>query len=170
MTLRCPKKIQINILICLSYGLCQTWWNTGPLFGFFKARCPFILPSLTYSIIIWQSILLNIPTNFINSIIFYLNWKKINKAMYFHCGFVLNLSWVLIGNLHNEPVLSLNINHHLRPFCFIALVTSLWPIWLNIVQKLKNVFSPTFAKINNPVPHFRGFSLCTCKWGNFVLV
>ena len=69
--------------------------------------------------------------------------------MYFHCGFVLNLSWVLIGNLHNEPVLSLNINHHLRPFCFIAPVTSLWPILLNIVQKLKNEFYTEYRKVSS---------------------
>ena len=30
--------------------------------------------------------------------------------------------------------------------------------------------SLNYAKITNKVPHFCGFSLCTCKWENFALV
>ena len=30
--------------------------------------------------------------------------------------------------------------------------------------------SPTYTKITNAVSHFCSFSLCMCKWGNFVLV
>ena len=30
--------------------------------------------------------------------------------------------------------------------------------------------SPTYMKITNAVPYFRGFGLCTRKWGIFALV
>ena len=80
------------------------------------------------------------------------------------------LLWTLVWSLYTKLEQASYDCKHSGFFSTCVLGKFLSPLITVCYSIMTYRGSPTSAKIIKAVPHFRGFSLCTYKWGNFRLV
>ena len=106
------------------HGVCHRWYNTGPLFGLFKAHCPCILPPLTYIVHPYKSGNLRLQQLcIINTFLFVKEVTVINQDMT-----IPVVEFQVWGNKTQETCL--------KGECFKGIFDNFWEIMMASLQNL----------------------------------